>query len=81
MNNDKNPSNLNRLMTDKRNDDQNERPDDYLQPDAPTMSDRATNVANENLTQSALADGEVQPEFGDAADPTTEELSTDHRDD
>ena len=44
------------------------------QADAPTMSDNATNVANENLTQSALKDGEVNPEFGDAADPTFEML-------
>ncbi len=44
------------------------------QPDAPTMSDNATSVANENLTQSAMKDGEVNPEFGDSADPTFEML-------
>lgn len=49
-------------------------------PDAPTMNDARTNVNTENLTQSASADREVAPEFGDAADPTSEELGTHHRD-
>ena len=44
------------------------------QPDAPTMNDSAANVGSENLTQSALSDGEVNPEYGDAADPTFETL-------
>jgi hypothetical protein len=49
-------------------------------PDAPTMGDQRTNVNTENLTQSASGDREVAPEFGDAADPTSEELGTHHRD-
>ncbi len=44
------------------------------------MSDRATSVDSERLTQSAAQDGEVAPEFGDAADPTSEELGLSHRD-
>jgi len=44
------------------------------QPDAPTMNDSASNVNSENLTQSASKDGEVNPEYGDAADPTFETL-------
>lgn len=44
------------------------------QPDAPTMNDSAANVNSENLTQSARKDGEVNPEFGDAADPAFETL-------
>lgn len=44
------------------------------QPDAPTMNDSAANVNSENLTQSAREDGEVNPEYGDAADPTFETL-------
>ena len=49
-------------------------------PDAPTMNDARTNVNTENLTQGAAADREVAPEYGDAADPTSEELGTHHRD-
>lgn len=49
-------------------------------PDAPTMGDQRTNVNTENITQSASDDREVTPEYGDAADPTSEELGTHHRD-
>ena len=44
------------------------------QADSPTMSDNATSAASENLTQSAMKDGEVNPEYGDSADPTFETL-------
>ena len=47
---------------------------DRQQPDALTMNDSAANVNSENLTQSAREDGEVNPEYGDAADPTFETL-------
>jgi hypothetical protein len=49
-------------------------------PDAPTMNDARVNVHTENLTQTASGDREVNPEYGDAADPTSEELGTHHRD-
>jgi hypothetical protein len=49
-------------------------------PDAPTMNDARTNVNTENISQTASGDREVAPEFGDAADPTSEELGTHHRD-
>ena len=49
------------------------------QPDAPKMNDSLDNVSTERLQQSAR-DGEVNPEFGDAADPTQEELGNHHRD-
>lgn len=45
-----------------------------MQPDASSMSDRAENINDENLTQSASQDGEIAPEYGDAADPTFEAL-------
>jgi hypothetical protein len=44
------------------------------QPDAPTMTDNAVNVNNDNLTQSASKGSELNPEYGDAADPTFETL-------
>ena len=50
------------------------------QPSAPVMSDRDGNATTENLHQSATEDYEVAPEFGDAADPTSEELGLHHRD-
>lgn len=56
------------------------RQDAPVQPDAPSMTDRKTDVNDENLTQGAAADGEVAPEFGDAADPASEELGRHHRD-
>lgn len=51
-----------------------------IQTDSPVMTDQAGGVNNENLTQSALQDGEAAPEFGDASDPTHEELGQHHRD-
>ena len=54
--------------------------DHAAQPAAPLMSDREGGATNENLVQSATEDREVTPEFGDAADPTFEELGTHHRD-
>ena len=56
------------------------RQDTLVQPDAPSMTDRKTDVNDENLTQGAATDREVAPEFGDAADPTSEELGQHHRD-
>jgi hypothetical protein len=51
-----------------------------LQPDAPTMNDSRANVANNALT-GGTAGRELNPEFGDAADPTFEKLGTGGRDD
>ncbi len=50
------------------------------QPSAPVMSDREGNATTENLTQTAAEDREVTPEFGDAADPASEEMGLHHRD-
>jgi len=36
------------------------------------MSDNATTVASNNLTQSVMNGSEINPEYGDAADPTFE---------
>jgi hypothetical protein len=45
------------------------------QPDAPTMNDQASSDAiNDNLIQSARKGDEINPEYGDAADPTFETL-------
>ena len=44
------------------------------QPDAHTMNDSAANVNSDNLTQSASKGSEINPEYGDAADPTFETL-------
>ena len=44
------------------------------QPDAPGMSDNATTAASDNLTQSIANGSEINPEYGDAADPTFETL-------
>jgi hypothetical protein len=52
---------------------------DRIQPDAPTMNDSKANVANDNLQQGTPG-REMNPEFGDAADPTSEQLAQHHRD-
>ena len=44
------------------------------QPDSPGMSDNATSVANDNLTQSVMNGSEINPEYGDSADPTFETI-------
>src|SRR4028118_1128622 len=44
------------------------------QADTPTMSDNATSAGNDNLTQSVMNGREINPEYGDAADPTFETL-------
>jgi hypothetical protein len=45
------------------------------QPDASTMSDQAsTDALNDNMVQSARRGDEINPEYGDAADPTIEKL-------
>jgi hypothetical protein len=45
------------------------------QPDAPVFSDSAsTKIVNYNLTGSAAKGDEINPEYGDAADPTFETL-------
>lgn len=44
------------------------------QADSPTMSDNATSAGNDNLTQSVINGSEINPEYGDAADPTFETL-------
>ena len=45
------------------------------QPDASTLNDQAsTEAVNGNLTQSAMEGDEINPEYGDAADPTFETL-------
>lgn len=43
-------------------------------PDAPAMNDNATSAASDNLTQSVMDGSEINPEYGDAADPTFETL-------
>lgn len=44
------------------------------QPDAPSMTDNATTATSDNLTQSVMNGSEINPEYGDAADPTFETL-------
>jgi hypothetical protein len=44
------------------------------QADSPTMSDNATSAASDNLTQSVMNGSEINPEYGDAADPTFETI-------
>lgn len=51
-----------------------------LQPDAPTINDSRANVAKDNLTQ-GVTGTELNPEYGDAADPASEKLATSGRDD
>jgi hypothetical protein len=49
--------------------------DHNRQPDASTMSDQAgSDGVNDNLTQSALRGDDINPEYGDSADPTFETL-------
>ena len=55
-------------------------PTDRITPDAPTINDSKANVAKDDLTQ-GTSGRELNPEFGDAADPTSEELGQHHRDD
>jgi len=50
-----------------------------IQPNAPTMNDGKANVANDNLLQ-GIPGSELNPEFGDAADPASEQLGQHHRD-
>lgn len=49
-------------------------------PDTPTMNDSKANVAKDDLVQGTV-DRELNPEYGDAADSTSEKLGTDSRDD
>ncbi|MDQ3279755.1 MAG: hypothetical protein M3Q06_15620 [Bacteroidota bacterium] len=51
-----------------------------LQPDAPTINDSKANVAKDNLMQGTPGT-ELNPEYGDAADPTSEKLGIGGRDD
>ncbi|HEV7331000.1 MAG TPA: hypothetical protein VGN63_08180 [Flavisolibacter sp.] len=51
-----------------------------LMPDAPTINDSRANVAKDNLSE-GTAGTEINPEFGDAADPTSEKLGIGGRDD
>ncbi len=51
-----------------------------LQPDAPTISDSRANMAKDDLMQ-GTAGRELNPEYGDAADPTSEKLGIGGRDD
>lgn len=53
--------------------------DNRIQPDAPTMNDSKANVATDDLMQ-GTAGRELNPEYGDAADPTDEKLGIDSRD-
>ena len=46
-----------------------------LQPDAPTLTDSRTNAANENLME-GTSGRELNPEYGDAADPASEKISS-----
>ena len=47
---------------------------DSRQPDTTSVSDRPDTAVNDSLTQTALKDGEMAPEYGDAADPTFEAM-------
>ena len=49
-------------------------------PDAPVVNNARVHTHPENLAQRASGDREVNPEYGDVADPTSEELGTHHRD-
>ena len=49
------------------------------EPDAPTMNDSKANVGNGNLQQGTPG-REITPEYGDASDPTSEQLGQHHRD-
>ena len=53
--------------------------DNRIQPDAATMNDAAANVASDNLLQGTPGT-ELSPEYGDAADPASEQLGQHHRD-
>ena len=44
------------------------------QADTPSMSDNATSAGSNNLTQSVINGSELNPEYGDAADPTFETM-------
>ena len=59
---------------------QGQAPGSPVMPDAPTMTDSKANVAKDDLTQ-GMAGRELNPEYGDAADPASEKLGTDGRDD
>ncbi len=50
-----------------------------MAPDAPTINDSRANVAKDDFTQ-GVAGTELNPEFGDAADPASEKMGTDSRD-
>lgn len=52
----------------------------YTQADAPTINDSKAGVANDDLMQGTTG-RELNPEYGDAADPTSEKLGTCSRDD
>lgn len=51
-----------------------------IKPDAPTINDSKAALAKDDLLQ-GTAGRELNPEYGDAADPTDEKLSTGGRDD
>lgn len=51
-----------------------------ISPDAPTLNDSKANVAKDELQQ-GTAGRELNPEFGDAADPTDEKSGLSSRDD
>lgn len=59
---------------------QGQAPDNYNAPDAPTINDSKAAVASDDLLQGTVG-RELNPEFGDAADPTSEKLGIDSRDD
>jgi len=52
----------------------------HIMPDAPTINDSKANVAKDDLLQ-GTAGRELNPEYGDAADPTDEKLGIGGRDD
>jgi hypothetical protein len=59
---------------------QGKAPHGYQQADAPTINDSKANVAKDDLQQ-GVAGRELNPEYGDAADPTSEKLGIGGRDD
>lgn len=80
------PNNSNNIMEDaSKNIQQNsaaqgQTTENRTAPDAPTINDSKANVAKDDLLQGA-AGRELNPEYGDAADPADEKLGLGGRDD
>lgn len=59
---------------------QSQAPNDRMQADSQLVNDSKANAASENLQQGS-AGRELNPEFGDAADPASEKQGIGGRDD